>query len=127
MEKQYSIKCVRKTKDFDRINLTAAIYLGNRQIGTITDCRDTGKPIFIIELSTDRIVFEAFVNNWWSQVNHYAFYDPSTLELAHNNPNFAPLMSCKMRYWVSTIVDRRNYAPMMEKFPPMRYPMPMAA
>lgn len=119
MDNQYSVRGIRKTKDFDRINLTATIYLGHRQVGSIKDCRDSGRPIFTFELGNDRIVFEAFVNNWWGRVNQYAFYDPTTLELAHSNPHFTPLMHSKMRYWVASIVDlRRAPTSMVEKFPP---------
>lgn len=128
MDKQYRVRGIRKTKDFDRINLTAIIYLGNRQVGSMKDCRDSGRPIFTFDLGADRIVFEAFINSWLGRVNHNAFYGPTTLELAHSNPHFIPLMQTKMRYWVASIVDpRRAPASMVEEFPPARIDMLLAA
>jgi hypothetical protein len=109
MKKAYSLKGVRKTRAFEGICISASIFFGERQVGTIRDCPDSGKAIFEFPLMTDRIVFEAFIADWWAnEADHMSLYDVEVLSLIQQNPSYAPSMQARMRYWVKSIVENRR-------------------
>jgi hypothetical protein len=110
MEKSYSLRNVRAASGPDEDGVSATIYLGHRRIGAIHDDFDGGTVRFEFDLFTDRIVFEQYVEHWWTGARKDGEYDPVTAEFAHNDPAFVPSLQAKMRYWMKSMVSESRSA-----------------
>lgn len=104
MEKLYRVRGVRRQRCSWGECVRATIYLDNRQIGELKDCPDSGKPTFEFPLQTDRIVFESFINQWWTGIKPMEHYHANGLELASQFQTYSPSMPEKMRYWITASI-----------------------
>lgn len=104
MEKSYKVRGLRRLRTCWGERIVATIHLDKRQIGTLKDCPDSGKSIFDFPLQTDKIVFESFINQWWSGIKPFDLYEQNACELAAQLPAYSPPIAEKMRYWVKSVI-----------------------
>lgn len=104
MEKQYQLRSVRRHRTCGFLSITASLYLGRRRVGHLKTCSDTETFIIEFNLPTDRIVFENFLDDWWSREDRSIHF--GLLEKAINSmsPSYNPAMTVKLRCWVRSMV-----------------------
>ena len=117
MEKHYRLKTVQKSHTCDFLNVSANVFLGERRIGSLHTCPDTEAMEFEFPLLTDRIVFEAFIAEWWGRADRSAFYDLPTLAMLAQNPSLQIALATKMQCWVKSIVSPTTPAPVARSRP----------
>lgn len=104
MEKQYRLKTVQKNRSTDFLSVAASIYLGERHIGALHSCPDTGEIEFEFALPMDRLVFENFITHWWESADHSVYFGMTELAMIRAHSTFHPSLSIKMRCWVKSII-----------------------
>lgn len=105
MEKSYNLRNVRTAPALDGAGLSATIYLGHRRIGAVHDHFDDGNMRFEFGLFTDRIVFEQYVETWWTSAGRDATCGLVAAEYACDDPSFVPSLQAKMGYWMKSMVS----------------------
>lgn len=100
----YSLKNIRKIRGLDGAGVTASIYRSETHIGWVQLPADGGRALFTFEADGERSSFEQFVETWWQDAQAQVPLDLLAVEFSRRDPNFAPPLSAKMRYWVTMFV-----------------------